>query len=198
MLPYTPLHHLLLRDVGRPLVMTSGNLSDEPIAYRQRRRARAAGGDRRLLPAPRPRDRDALRRLGRARHRRRAGGAAPLARLRAAAHPRVAARSSAPVLACGALLKNTFCIGAGDTARTSGRTSATSRTSRPIDRLRGSRSSGWSGSSASRPRSSRTTCIPTTCRRATRWRGPSRCKIGVQHHHAHVVSAMAEHGLTAR
>jgi len=32
MLPYTPLHHILLHDVGRPLVMTSGNLSEEPIA----------------------------------------------------------------------------------------------------------------------------------------------------------------------
>jgi hydrogenase maturation protein HypF len=32
MLAYTPLHHLLLRVVGRPLVMTSGNRSDEPIA----------------------------------------------------------------------------------------------------------------------------------------------------------------------
>jgi hydrogenase maturation protein HypF len=32
MLPYTPLHHILLRDVDRPLVMTSGNLSEEPIA----------------------------------------------------------------------------------------------------------------------------------------------------------------------
>jgi hydrogenase maturation protein HypF len=32
MLPYTPLHHILLRDVGRPLVMTSGNLTEEPIA----------------------------------------------------------------------------------------------------------------------------------------------------------------------
>ena len=33
MLPYTPLHHLLMKAVGgRPLVMTSGNLSDEPIA----------------------------------------------------------------------------------------------------------------------------------------------------------------------
>jgi hydrogenase maturation protein HypF len=31
MLPYTPLHHLLLEVVGRPLVMTSGNASDEPI-----------------------------------------------------------------------------------------------------------------------------------------------------------------------
>ena len=33
MLPYTPLHHLLLADVGGALVLTSGNRSDEPIAY---------------------------------------------------------------------------------------------------------------------------------------------------------------------
>ncbi len=32
MLPYTPLHHLLLKEVGLPLVMTSGNISEEPIA----------------------------------------------------------------------------------------------------------------------------------------------------------------------
>jgi hydrogenase maturation protein HypF len=32
MLPYTPLHHLLLKECGLPLVMTSGNLSEEPIA----------------------------------------------------------------------------------------------------------------------------------------------------------------------
>ncbi|NLE09384.1 MAG: carbamoyltransferase HypF [Dehalococcoidales bacterium] len=32
MLPYTPLHHLLMNDAGIPLVMTSGNLSEEPIA----------------------------------------------------------------------------------------------------------------------------------------------------------------------
>ena len=34
MLPYSPLHELLARDCGAPLVLTSGNLSDEPIAYR--------------------------------------------------------------------------------------------------------------------------------------------------------------------
>ena len=33
MLPYSPLHHLLLSGTGRPLVMTSGNLSDDPIAH---------------------------------------------------------------------------------------------------------------------------------------------------------------------
>ena len=33
MLPYSPLHHLLLQRARRPLVMTSGNLSDEPIAH---------------------------------------------------------------------------------------------------------------------------------------------------------------------
>jgi hydrogenase maturation protein HypF len=32
MLPYTPLHHILLREADRPLIMTSGNLSEEPIA----------------------------------------------------------------------------------------------------------------------------------------------------------------------
>jgi len=32
MLPYTPLHHLLMREVSYPLVMTSGNISEEPIA----------------------------------------------------------------------------------------------------------------------------------------------------------------------
>lgn len=34
MLPYTPVHHLLMDGVQRPLVMTSGNVSDEPIAFR--------------------------------------------------------------------------------------------------------------------------------------------------------------------
>ncbi len=34
MLPYTPLHHILLRDAAMPLVMTSANISEEPIAYK--------------------------------------------------------------------------------------------------------------------------------------------------------------------
>jgi len=34
MLPYTPLHYILLEKVKIPLVMTSGNISEEPIAYK--------------------------------------------------------------------------------------------------------------------------------------------------------------------
>lgn len=33
MLPYSPLHHLLAADAGLPLVLTSGNVADEPIAF---------------------------------------------------------------------------------------------------------------------------------------------------------------------
>ena len=44
MLPYTPLHHILLHDAGIPLVMTSGNVSDEPIAYRDDRALESLAG----------------------------------------------------------------------------------------------------------------------------------------------------------
>jgi hydrogenase maturation protein HypF len=36
MLPYTPLHHLLMRELKVPVVATSGNLSDEPICIEER------------------------------------------------------------------------------------------------------------------------------------------------------------------
>ncbi len=32
MLPYTPFHHLLINETDLPLIMTSGNLSEESIA----------------------------------------------------------------------------------------------------------------------------------------------------------------------
>ncbi len=44
MLPYTPLHHILLRETGMPLVMTSGNLSEEPIAKDNDEAIRRLGG----------------------------------------------------------------------------------------------------------------------------------------------------------
>ena len=51
MLPYSPLHHLLLRGMeGMPLVMTSGNRADEPIAYEDSRRHRPAARNCRCFP----------------------------------------------------------------------------------------------------------------------------------------------------
>jgi hydrogenase maturation protein HypF len=115
MLPYTPLHHLLLEAVGRPLVMTSGNASDEAIAYRDddaRRRLRGVADlflvhDR---PIEVPCD-DSVARVVRGTPQlvRRSRGYVPLAiRL-----PLAACR---PVLACGGELKHTFALVRGEQA----------------------------------------------------------------------------------
>lgn len=54
-LPYTPLHHLMLKDIGVPLVMTSGNLSDDPIAFEdQDARTRLSGVADMILSHNRP------------------------------------------------------------------------------------------------------------------------------------------------
>jgi hydrogenase maturation protein HypF len=110
MLPYTPLHHLLLREFGRPLVLTSGNVSDEPIAY-----ADAEATDRlapiadAFLAHDRPihiRTDDSVTRVWRGREY-------PIRRSRGYV-PRplpLPWRFRRPVLACGAELKNTFCLG---------------------------------------------------------------------------------------
>jgi hydrogenase maturation protein HypF len=115
MLPYTPLHHLLLAEVGRPIVLTSGNVSDEPIAYTEddalTRLANLADG---FLTHDRPihirTDDSVVRPLrGRITLLRRSRGYAP--------QPLgVREPFQRPVLACGAELKNTFCLGSGDRA----------------------------------------------------------------------------------
>jgi len=109
MLPYTPLHYLLVRALGRPMVLTSGNVSDEPIAYRDddalARLAPIAdaflGHDR----AIHIRTDDSVARTFRGRPMliRRSRGYVPEPVTVAAGFPR-------PVLACGAELKNTFCL----------------------------------------------------------------------------------------
>ena len=71
MLPYTPLHHLLLADARRAARDDQRQRLRRADRVRGRRRARAAGGDRRPAPAPRPADPHAHRRLGGARRRRR-------------------------------------------------------------------------------------------------------------------------------
>ena len=119
MLPYTPLHHLLLADAGVPLVMTSANLSDEPIAYRDEDALRRLAGVADLfLLHDRPifvRTDDSVMRALSAGLR-----AAPLLLRRSRGYvpealplPRGARR---PVLACGAELKSTFCVAKGERA----------------------------------------------------------------------------------
>ena len=112
MLPYTPLHHLLLAAVGRPLVLTSGNVSDEPIAYRDEDALDRLGG---IADAFLTHDRaihirtdDSVARAVRDRPMliRRSRGYVPEPVTVRSGFPR-------PVLACGAELKNTFCLAKG-------------------------------------------------------------------------------------
>jgi len=107
MLPYTPLHHILLTETGVPLVMTSGNISEEPIAKdNDEAVARLRGiADYFLLH-----NRDIYARYddsvyiveGAPQAVRRARGYAP--------YPIFLPFKSKQILACGAELKNTFCL----------------------------------------------------------------------------------------
>ena len=112
LLPYTPLHHLLVAEVGRPLVLTSGNVSDEPIAYvDDEARERLAGIADAFLSHDRPirmRTDDSVVRVVRGKPQpvRRSRGYAP--------EPiRLPIECARPVLAVGAELKNTFCLARG-------------------------------------------------------------------------------------
>lgn len=111
MLPYSPLHHLLLREFPHPVVATSGNLSDEPIAIsNDEARARLNSLADVFLthdrPIARPAD-DSVVRVSRGRESvvRRARGYAPL--------PVRVRRELPAVLAVGGHLKNTVAIARG-------------------------------------------------------------------------------------
>jgi hydrogenase maturation protein HypF len=108
MLPYTPLHHLLLRETGIPLVMTSGNISEEPIAKDNDEALRRLSGisDYFLVH-----NRDiyacyddsvTIVERGTPQLIRRARGYAP--------YPIHLKFRSQQIIGCGAELKNTFCL----------------------------------------------------------------------------------------
>lgn len=112
MLPYTPLHHLLARALGAPCVLTSGNPSGEPIAYDD--------GDARERLAPVAdfflvHDRPILAPCEDSVVRVRRGRELPLRRARGWAPGPVPMPFAVerPVLAYGAELKSTFCLAAG-------------------------------------------------------------------------------------
>ena len=108
MLPYTPLHHILLRDTGQPLVMTSGNLSEEPIARDNDEALRRLSGiaDYFLIHNrdiySRYDDSVAIVERGTSQLVRRARSYAP--------YPIRLSFKTRQILGCGAEEKNTFCL----------------------------------------------------------------------------------------
>jgi len=107
MLPYTPLHHVLLREAGMPLVMTSGNISEEPIAKDNDEAIRRLKGIADFFVVhnrdiyARYDDSLAIVEKGKPQLVRRARGYAP--------YPIHLPFRAKEILACGAELKNTFC-----------------------------------------------------------------------------------------
>jgi hydrogenase maturation protein HypF len=115
MLPYTPLHHLLLAGMGTPLVMTSGNHADEPILFLDDQAHERLGevADV-ILWHDRPirmRCDDSVVRVvdDRVYPIRRSRGLAP-------APIYVTPPFKVPVMGAGAQLKHTFCLGKDDRA----------------------------------------------------------------------------------
>jgi hydrogenase maturation protein HypF len=200
MLPYTPLHHLLLAPVpggdrAAPdlLVMTSANVSDEPLCFDDLDAARRLP---RLADAVLTHDRpihvpcdDSVVRVvdGHELPIRRSRGYAPL--------PVALGRALPPVLAVGGELKNTCCVVDGDNAFVSahigdmGSPDTTRAFDRAVDQL--------TGLHRLRPDVIAADAHPGYLTRAWAERhGGEPGEPGlrfVQHHHAHVVSLLAEH-----
>jgi hydrogenase maturation protein HypF len=203
MLPYTPLHHLLLHDFdGAPLVMTSGNFSDEPIAYEDddavRRLTGIAdfflGNDRRIAL----RCDDSVTRVIGAQE-------LPVRRSRGYAPAPLALPMSLPwpILATGGQLKATFALGRDQRAFVSHHLGdldnyhAFRQFEKDIDL--------YERLFEIEPRQIAHDLHPdyASTHYARERAGVKRpgfadpdCLVPVQHHHAHMASCMAEHGLT--
>lgn len=193
MLPYTPLHALLLAELGFPVVATSGNLSEEPICTDEREAVQRLHGiaDAFLVhdrPIARPvddpvahvvLDRPVLLRIGR--------GYAPLAVPVPFELP--------PAIAFGAHLKNTVAVGAGRTAFVSQHVGdLDSETSiRALQRIEGSLRALYEIT----PELAACDLHPDYA--STRLaQGTGLPLEQVQHHHAHVAALLAEHGVRGR
>ncbi|MGD7654143.1 MAG: carbamoyltransferase HypF [Verrucomicrobiales bacterium] len=195
MLPYAPLHHLLLMDLGFPVVATSGNHSDEPICIDEHdARVRLGGIADFFLVHNRPIVRaidDSIVRVvaGREMVLRRARGFAPLP-VRLSPENRIP--EAKVVLAVGAHLKNTVALGAGDQVflsqhigdlETAAALDAFHRVAADLPRLY-----------QVRPDVIAADAHPDYLSSRFARNQPTRL-ITVQHHHAHVLSCMAENQL---
>jgi hydrogenase maturation protein HypF len=191
MLPYTPLHHLLLQQAAQPLVMTSGNLTEEPMAYQDDDAVRRlAGIADYFLTHNRPihiHCDDSVTRivLGKELPVRRSRGYVPLP-------IRLATPCTMPILACGAHLKNTFCLAKG----------AYAFISQHIGDLEGYRSyrgfvegiEHFKRLFEIAPQAVAYDLHPGYLSSQYALALEELPRIAVQHHHAHIASCMAENG----
>jgi hydrogenase maturation protein HypF len=200
LLPYTPLHYLLLHTfaehvkVGQPavLVMTSGNLSDEPIAYKDddalQRLASIADGTLTHNRGIHMRCDDTVTRIAAGSEQlvRRSRGYAPEPIMMSFDFP-------IPMLACGGHLKNTFCLGKARQAFISHHIGDLEN----LETLTSFREGieHFQRLFDIQPEVIAYDLHPEYL--ATKYALDTNIpqKIGVQHHHAHIASVMAEHGL---
>ncbi len=192
MLPYTPLHHLLLRDLdGTPLVMTSGNRSDEPIAYED---ADALARLQGIADINLTHNRAIYLRCDDSVLRVLQGELMPLRRSRGfAPQPiRLPIELKSPALAVGGQLKATFALGQG-------RHAFLSHHLGDLDHYEAYRAYVeaidhyqrlWQIEPALLVHDLHPDYASTRYAQAT-----GRKLLAVQHHHAHLASCMAEHGL---
>ncbi|MBW7957909.1 MAG: carbamoyltransferase HypF [Deltaproteobacteria bacterium] len=199
MLPYTPLHHLLFRaSTFKALVMTSGNLSEEPIVISN---SEALEKLSRLADSFLLHDRDIYMRVDDSIARVQSGRKALLRRARGhAPEPIDLGLESEEVFAAGALLKNTFCL-------TKGRNAILSQHMGDLenfDALEFYRETlrNLKNTFRAEPTVVAHDLHPDylSTRFALEYAKehgiPDDRIVSVQHHHAHVASAMAEHGLS--
>jgi len=193
-LPYTPLHHLLLRDVGGPVVATSGNLSDEPICIdnEEARTRLARVADDLLLhdrPIERPVDDSVVAEVD--------GLPTPIRRSRGYAPLPVQLADQVPaILAVGGQQKNTVALARGRDAWLGAHIG-------DLDAVEAQEAFRRSVADLRRlyrvePEVVAHDLHPdyASTRWATEWMEGSTL-IGVQHHHAHLASLLAERGLPA-
>jgi hydrogenase maturation protein HypF len=200
MLPYTPLHHVLLHifaeiigpDRIAALVMTSGNLSDEPIAYQDQdareRLATIADGCLGHNRAIHMRCDDSVVRVC-------AGGEQVFRRSRGYAPEPIPLSFDfpVPVLACGAHLKNTFCLGKDRQAFVSHHIGDLENLETLMSFREGI--AHFQRLFDIEPQAVAYDLHPEYL--ATKYALDTDIphKIGVQHHYAHIASVLAEHGL---
>jgi hydrogenase maturation protein HypF len=187
MLPYTPLHHILMRELGFPIVATSGNLKEEPICTDEREALIRLGGIADIFlvhnrPIIRHVDDSIVRVvLNRELVLRRARGYAPL--------PMTTNRSSDGVLAVGGHLKNTIAVAVGKNVFVSQHIGDL-ETSQAVDAFHGT-IENLSGLYEAKP--SKIACDNHPDYISTKYAKKTKLPVvGVQHHYAHVLSCMAE------